>query len=109
MVQAPHIPEEQAEGEGHESDVELRSAIVPAALHAQRLDKAVVAFVPEFSRNHLQGLIEDGHVKVDGRVVDTASRKVSAGQALEIDLVPTAESRAFVAESLPLQLSLIHI
>jgi len=104
MVQAPHIPEEQAEGEGHESDVELRSAIVPAALHAQRLDKAVVAFVPEFSRNHLQGLIEDGHVKVDGRVVDTASRKVSAGQALEIDLVPTAESRAFVAESLPLQI-----
>jgi len=104
MVQAPHIPEEQAEGEGHESDVELRSAIVPAALHAQRLDKAVVAFVPEFSRNHLQGLIEDGHVKVDGRVVDTASRKVSAGQSLEIDLVPTAESRAFVAESLPLQI-----
>ena len=104
MVQAPHIPEEQAEGEGHESDVELRSTIVPAALHAQRLDKAVVAFVPEFSRNHLQGLIEDGHVKVDGRVVDTASRKVSAGQSLEIDLVPTAESRAFVAESLPLQI-----
>jgi len=104
MVQAPHIPEEQAEGEGQESDVELRSAIVPAALHAQRLDKAVVAFVPEFSRNHLQGLIEDGHVKVDGRVVDTASRKVSAGQVLEIDLVPTAESRAFVAESLPLQI-----
>jgi 23S rRNA pseudouridine1911/1915/1917 synthase len=100
MVQAPHTPEEQAEGESQESDVERRCAIVPAALHAQRLDKAVVAFVPEFSRNHLQGLIEDGHVQVDGRVVDTASRKVSAGQALEIELVPTAESRAFVAESL---------
>jgi 23S rRNA pseudouridine1911/1915/1917 synthase len=49
-------------------------------------------------------LIERGHVQVGGRVVDTASRKVSAGQALEVELVPTAESRAFVAEALPLQI-----
>jgi len=104
MVQAPPTLEEQAEVETQESEVERRQAIVPATLHGQRLDKAVVAFVPEFSRNHLQGLIERGHVRVDGRVVDTASRKVSAGQALEIELVPTAESRAFVAEALPLRI-----
>ena len=104
MVQAPHTPEEQAEVETQESEVERRRSIVPAELHGQRLDKAVVAVVPEFSRNHLQGLIEAGHVRVDGRVVDTASRKVSAGQALEIELVPTAESRAFVAEALPLRI-----
>jgi 23S rRNA pseudouridine1911/1915/1917 synthase len=104
MVQAPHTPEENAEVETQESEVERRRSIVPAALHGQRLDKAVVAFVPEFSRNHLQGLIERGHVQVGGRVVDTASRKVSAGQALEVELVPTAESRAFVAEALPLQI-----
>jgi 23S rRNA pseudouridine1911/1915/1917 synthase len=104
MVQAPHTPEEQAEVETQETEVERRSSIVPAGLHGQRLDKAVVAVVPEFSRNHLQGLIEAGHVQVDGRVVDTASRKVSAGQALEIELVPTAESRAFVAEALPLRI-----
>jgi 23S rRNA pseudouridine1911/1915/1917 synthase len=104
MVQAPHTLEEHAEVETQESEVERRRSIVPAALHGQRLDKAVVAFVPEFSRNHLQGLIEAGHVQVDGRVIDTASRKVSAGQALEIELVPTAESRAFVAEALPLRI-----
>ena len=104
MVQDHATPEEHAEVETQESEVERRRAIVPAALHGQRLDKAVVAFVPEFSRNHLQGLIEGGHVQVDGRVVDTASRKVSAGQALEIELVPTAESRAFVAEALPLRI-----
>jgi 23S rRNA pseudouridine1911/1915/1917 synthase len=77
---------------------------VSTALHGQRLDKAVVALVPEFSRNHLQGLIEGGHVQVDGRLIDTASRKVSAGQAIEIELVPTAESRAFIAEALPLRI-----
>jgi len=104
MVQAQHTPEEHAEGETQESEVERRRSIVSSALHGQRLDKAVVAFVPEFSRNHLQGLIEGGHVQVDGRVIDTASRKVSAGQAIEVELVPTAESRAFIAEALPLRI-----
>jgi len=93
-----------SEAEASESEVERRSTVVSAALHGQRLDKALVAFAGEFSRSHLQGLIVRGHVRVDGRVVDTASRKVTAGQALEIELVPTAESRAFRAEALPLSI-----
>ncbi|KNZ32207.1 MAG: pseudouridine synthase [Methylibium sp. NZG] len=76
--------------------------MVPAALHGQRLDKVVVAMAEEFSRNHLQGLIEDAHVRVDGAVQQTASRKVRSGQLIEIDLVPTAESRAFRPEALPI-------
>jgi 23S rRNA pseudouridine1911/1915/1917 synthase len=104
MVQAPNTLEEPAEVETQESDIERRRSLVPAELHGQRLDKAVVALVPEFSRNHLQGLIEGGHVQMDGRVIDTASRKVSAGQVLAVELVPTAESRAFVAEALPLRI-----
>ncbi len=74
---------------------ERRVAAVSAALHGQRLDKAVVAMAPEFSRTHLQGLIEHGHVSVDGTILRTPSRKVLAGQAIGVDLVPTAESRAF--------------
>ncbi len=81
---------------------ERREATVDSALHGQRLDKAVVAMAGEFSRNHLQGLIESGHVTVDGVVAGSASRKVLAGQVLVVDLVPTAESRAFRPESLPL-------
>jgi 23S rRNA pseudouridine1911/1915/1917 synthase len=81
---------------------ERREAAVPAALHGQRLDKAVVAMATEFSRNHLQGLIENGHVTVDGVVATTASRKVTAGQQVAVSLVPTAESLAFRPESLPL-------
>ena len=81
---------------------EHRTAVVPPALHGQRLDKAVVAMAEEFSRSHLQTLIEQGHVSVDGVVLQTASRKVRSGQLVEVDLVPTAESRAFRPEALPL-------
>ncbi len=83
---------------------ERRVARLGAEAHGGRLDKAVVAMVPEFSRNYLQTLIEQGHVRVDGRVVEGASRKVLAGQELCVDLVPTPESRAFRAEAMPLSI-----
>ena len=81
------------------ADIERREASVPRELHGHRLDKAVVAMADEFSRNHLQGLIEAGHVSVDGVPSQTASRKVLAGQLIAVDLVPTAESRAFRPEA----------
>ena len=98
---------EPAQGEGDAeapwaAEIERREAPVPLALHGVRLDKAVVAMAEEFSRNHLQSLIEAGHVSVDGVVARTASRKVLAGQAIAVDLVPTAESRAFRPEALPI-------
>ncbi len=81
---------------------ERREATVSSALHGQRLDKAVVTIAGEFSRNHLQGLIEAGHVSVNGVIAGSASRKVLAGQVIAVDLVPTAESRAFRPEALPI-------
>ncbi len=86
------------------SAAERRAASVPADLHGHRLDKAVVAMAPEFSRSHLQTLIEDGHVRVGGQVVAAASRKVRAGEHIEVELVPTAESRAFRPEPIGLQI-----
>ena len=83
---------------------ERREAAVPQALHGQRLDKAVVLMAGEFSRTHLQGLIEHGHVRVDGVVAGSASRKVLAGQLVSVELVPTAESRAFRPESIALDI-----
>ena len=85
---------------------EQRSAEVPAALHGQRLDKAVVAMAAEFSRSHLQGLIGGGHVRIDGNVVAVPARKVRAGQRIEVELVPTEESRAFRPE--PMALTVVH-
>ena len=113
MVQPPaHSPADPANAAEGGADVELdapwaaqperRAALVASAQHGQRLDKAVVAMAPEFSRTHLQGLIEQGHVSVDAVPVRTPSRKVLAGQAIAVDLVPTAESRAFRPEALPI-------
>ena len=81
---------------------EQRVRVVDAAWHGERVDKALVAMAPEFSRNHLQWLIEQGHVHVDGKAIVMPSRKVQAGQRLVVDLVPTAESRAFRPEAMAL-------
>jgi 23S rRNA pseudouridine1911/1915/1917 synthase len=81
---------------------ERRAAPVAAALHGQRLDKALVTLAPEFSRGHLQALIERGHVKVQGRVATLPARRVKAGEAVEVELVPTDESRAFTPQAMAL-------
>jgi 23S rRNA pseudouridine1911/1915/1917 synthase len=94
---------ESAEAEGvGASEAECRERRVDAGLMGLRLDKALTLLAPEFSRSHLQGLIEAGHVRLDGAVAGTASRKLRAGQLLAVDLVPPAESRAFVPQDLPL-------
>lgn len=102
MPADPPFPEDTELETPWSAQPERREALLPAALHGQRLDKAVVAMAGEFSRNHLQGLIEQGHVTVDGARSTTASRKVLAGQLIGVELVPTAESRAFRPEALPL-------
>ncbi len=103
-------PVEQAAGDApDEAEVtawneppELREARVDETFHGERIDKAVVSMAPEFSRTHLQGLIAGGHVRLDGQVVTSASRKVAAGQRLTVELIPTAESRAFRPEAMEL-------
>src|SRR5688572_3319849 len=96
-------PAAEAESDAPGADeAERREAVVPSSLHGARLDKALVAFVPEFSRSHLQTLVDGGHVEVDGRVVSTASRKVLAGQRIVVELQPTAQSQAFRPEPVPL-------
>ncbi len=87
-------------------DAELRQAAVRPAQHGLRLDKALVALAPEFSRSWLQQLIDRGHVQVDGQVQTTAARKLRAGQRLQVALVPTAESLAFRPEAM--ELAIVH-
>ena len=92
--------------DGDDSGVEERVATVVAARHGERLDKAIVAFVPEFSRSHLQQLIRGGEVTVDGSQATGPAQRVRAGQRIAVRLQPTAESRAYVAEELPL--AIVH-
>ena len=88
--------------DGDDALVEERVATVAAAQHGERLDKAIVAFVPEFSRSHLQQLVRSGDVVVDGATATSPAQRVRAGQRIAVRLQPTAESRAYVAEALPL-------
>ncbi len=83
--------------------VETRSARVLDTQHGMRLDRVLVTLAPEFSRTHLQGLIAAGCVRLEGAPATQASRKVLAGQALAVDLVATAESRAFRPEAMALR------
>jgi 23S rRNA pseudouridine1911/1915/1917 synthase len=83
---------------------ELRQLIVGADWHGQRLDKALVHLAPEFSRNHLQSLVERGHVRLDDRRADVVARRLRAGQRLQLELVPTDESRAFTAMPMALDI-----
>ncbi len=98
--------EDGAEPSPWDEAPEVREAVFDASQHGLRLDMAIVALAPEFSRNHLQSLIAQGHVRLDDRVVDRASRKVRAGQRLAVELVPTAQSRAFRPE--PIALAVIY-
>ena len=100
-VRPPPDPDDDGEDEAG-AQGELREARVAPAQHGVRLDKALVALAPEFSRTYLQGLVAAGHVRVDAEVASAPSRKVLAGQMLGVELVPTAESRAFRPEPIAL-------
>ena len=116
MVQLDEGPRAQDESDGSEESIgdlleqdqgdrpEKRQGIVGREWHAQRLDKLLVHMAPEFSRSHLQGLIESGNVSLDGEVATTASRKVLSGQAIVLELMPPLESRAFKPEAMDLDI-----
>ena len=95
----PELADDPAEGG---PDAELRPLAISAALHGQRLDHALVALVPEFSRSYLQQLIEAGAVTLNGKPVAKPSARVKAGDQGEIELRPTPQSQAFVAEAMAL-------
>lgn len=81
---------------------EQRATTVTPAWHGWRLDKACVALAPEFSRSHLQTLIEAGAVRLDGVCVTTASRKLRWGQQLQLELRPTEASQAYLPQAMAL-------
>ena len=81
---------------------EVLSDTVVSAAHGRRLDQWLATLAPTFSRSHLQHLVEQGCVAVDGKVVTTPSRKLQAGQAVVAELRPTPQSQAFVPESMDL-------
>ena len=85
-----------------EQEAERRPFSIAAELHGERLDRALAMLVPEFSRNHLQQLIEQGAVTLGEKAVTRPSLRVKAGDAGAVELRPTPQTRAFRPEPMPL-------
>jgi 23S rRNA pseudouridine1911/1915/1917 synthase len=84
------------------ADIETRAWAVDEHDHGLRLDKVLVRHAPEFSRSHLQNLIEQGCVRVDQQRASSASAKLRLGQGVSIELRPTAQAQAFRPEPMAL-------
>ncbi|MGS0754951.1 RluA family pseudouridine synthase [Roseateles sp. GG27B] len=97
------MPDTEQDGATDDS-AEVREAQVDAQWHGQRLDRWLVQMAPEFSRNHLQSLIERACVSINELPASSASRKLLAGQRVRIELLPTQESKAFRAEPMALNI-----
>lgn len=92
-------------GEGDSEAVEVRDCVVPLAMHGWRADKAMAVLVPEFSRSYLQQLVSDGAVQLQGALLKKVSARVAAGTHLRVELRPTPQALAFVAQPMPLDLA----
>jgi 23S rRNA pseudouridine1911/1915/1917 synthase len=79
--------------------------IVASGDAGRRLDLFLAQRVPELSRTRIQELAREGHVRVDGRIAKV-SHRVSAGETIEIDVLPRPAMEA-LAEDLPLDL--LHV
>jgi 23S rRNA pseudouridine1911/1915/1917 synthase len=83
-----------------------REGAVPPERHGERLDRMLVDLVPEYSRSHLQTLVEAGLVQVDARPVTTVSRRVRAGQRVQVELALPPSERPVQGE--PMALEVVH-
>src|SRR5450830_1885598 len=83
-------------------DTELRQLLFGSAQHGQRLDRALVELVPEFSRSYLQQLIDLLGVSINGIVIHKPSTRVKAADVGTIELRPTPQSQAFKPEAMAL-------
>jgi 23S rRNA pseudouridine1911/1915/1917 synthase len=85
------------------STIELTLAI-PATEAGQRLDQALAALLPDYSRSRLKGWIESGEVQVDGRTWRPRD-KVFGGETVELRATLPVE---VAAEPQAIPLVLVH-
>ncbi len=91
----------ESDGEG-DAAADVRHGTVDATGHGLRLDRFITALAPEFSRNVLQAAITAGDVAVEGETVLQPAKRMKAGQRVWVLLRPSAESRAYTPEALPI-------
>ena len=84
-------------------DAEIRVYAIPPEMHGWRVDRALAALTPEFSRSYLQQLMADGAVQWRGALAQKASAKVKVGDPLSVELRPTQQAMAFVPQPMALE------
>ena len=86
-----------------EPSAEKHRFTVPEEDASQRLDRFLAARLPEMSRSRLQSLIAEGRVRVNGAPATRASRKVAAGEVVELEL-PPPKALELEPEDIPLDI-----
>lgn len=76
---------------------------IPAHYAGKRLDQAISALVPEYSRSRLQSWIQDGHITVDGQTVN-AKHKVRGLENVQIIPSIHPSEQAFTAQDIELDI-----
>ena len=85
-----------------QAEERLLSAEIDAALAGRRLDQALAALFPDYSRSRLQVWIREGRVTVDGKV-RAQRHKVSEGKQLVLRAVEEAQVEC-VPQPVPLRI-----
>lgn len=71
-------------------------------MHGWRIDRALARLIPEFSRSYLQQLMAEGAVQMHGTPVRKPAARIHVGEQLQIELRPTQQAMAFVAQPMAL-------
>ena len=69
----------------------------------QRLDKYLVACLPEFSRNRVQTLIRTGAITINGAPAHKAGQMLESGYVVQVS-IPELKPAELVAEAIPLNI-----
>ncbi|OZA28476.1 MAG: 23S rRNA pseudouridine(1911/1915/1917) synthase [Hydrogenophilales bacterium 17-64-11] len=83
------------------SQGDIRQLVIPDAQGGQRLDLALAALLPEFSRNRIQNWIRARKIAVDD-AWGTTKMKVSGGEAVRVEIEPDPNATPDAPEAIPL-------
>ena len=76
---------------------------VPGNIDGVRLDRALTELFPDQSRSSLARLIAEGHVRVDTKVAEKTSQRVTAGQSITVEF-PPPQPATVQSQDLPLEI-----
>lgn len=88
-------PPEDFEARILQTQIQSLRFVIGQNVWGARLDKQLAVCLPEHSRGRLQGWIEQGHVRINGKTQSKVHHKVSVGDVLEVEPQQGEESLAY--------------